>query len=211
MFLSSFCVWDYPGPSLQWTCFWCEVWFNSSHYHWVYLLFFPLFSHTANESRCWVTEGVNTEEQRWLQQSRVDVGTPLSLCLWFWVALSAHHTILCICRWHLLVWYLVNTHCFRLWKRDHFSYSSFFSPTYASLRSWHYTKLSSLHKGWLKAAGPSALQLMENRSWDKHPQATWRLQLWACERKQKDKGGAALNSVHCLLGPWPALSLYDDS
>lgn len=59
---------------MQWACFWHEVWFNSSHYHWVYVLFFS--SPTANETRCWITEGVSMKEQRWLQQSHMDVGTP---------------------------------------------------------------------------------------------------------------------------------------
>lgn len=59
---------------MQWACFWHEVWFNSSHYHWVYVLFFS--SPTANETRCWITEGVSMKEQKWLQQSHMDVGTP---------------------------------------------------------------------------------------------------------------------------------------
>lgn len=110
---------------MQWACFWHEVWFNSSHYHWVYVLFFS--SPTANETRCWITEGVSMKEQRWLQQSHMDVGTPWAF-LYDAAELSAHHAILCVCTWHLLLWYLVNTHYLRWWKRDHFSYSFFFSP-----------------------------------------------------------------------------------
>lgn len=110
---------------MQWACFWHEVWFNSSHYHWVYVLFFS--SPTANETRCWITEGVSMKEQRWLQQSHMDVGTPWAF-LYDAAELSAHHAILCVCTWHLLLWYLVNTHYLRRWKRDHFSYSFFFPP-----------------------------------------------------------------------------------
>lgn len=160
---------------MQWACFWHEVWFNSSHYHWVYVLFFS--SPTANETRCWITEGVNMKEQRWLQQSHMDVGTPwaflydaaeLSCTPCYSVCLHMAPASMIPGKYSLL----------EVVKKRSFLLLLFFSPpTYTSLWSWHYTKQSSLHKVWLKASRPTALQLMENRTWDKHPQDTRRLQL----------------------------------